>query len=317
MHYLASINFQDPFHSELWNNYARTSKLVDDDDDDLEENQDDELLADSGSQGDSLDQMSCNQTTPELPSSPSSSDLSSSALFSDVIEKTKSIALHKLTNIEFWIHHLDSIFTEECIMRAAQDGWAGPDLSRSLIKEFLQIMNAHLLKTYPQNSTFPDFNKNFFPKLADILKQHIPILFGDNLNKEDIENFSQTEQPHQLPSSHSVQNGAKRNKIKKIDNDYGSDKEFIKQLLDQNHGKHRLQIIPSKKGKEHVLRCDGFYFKCKPNSRFENNYFKCTFRSCKAFIKIRNGIVVKYPSRASHLNHPAPKTLKLLKESGD
>ena len=90
----------------------------DDDDDDLEENQDDELLADSGSQGDSLDQMSCNQTTPELPSSPSSSDLSSSALFSDVIEKTKSIALHKLTNIEFWIHHLDSIFTNHCQIRS-------------------------------------------------------------------------------------------------------------------------------------------------------------------------------------------------------
>ena len=282
---------------------------------------DDELLADSGSLEDSLDQMSCNQTAPELSSSPStsSSDLSSSSLFSDVIEKTKNIALHKLTNIDFWIHHLDSIFTEECIMRAAQDGWAGPDLSRSLIKEFLQIMNAHLLKTYPQNSTFPDINKkNFFPKLADILKQRIPILFGDNLNKEDIENFSQNVDHHQPSNnSHNLHNSSKTKKDNKIYKDHGSDKELIRKLLDQDHGKHRLEVIQAKKGKEHVLRCDGFYFKCKPNSGFKNNYFKCTFRSCRAFIKIRNGVLVKYPSRASHFNHPAPKTLKLLKESGD
>merc|ERR1711963_299812 len=120
-----------------------------------------------------------------------SSPTRSSSLFffrlrDKIVEKTKTIALDKLTNIEFWIDHLDSIFTEDCILK--EDGWVNQGLTRDLIDDFLEIMNAHLAKTYPD--TFHE-KKNFFPKLADILRKRHPILLCDQQYdiQDNIENF--------------------------------------------------------------------------------------------------------------------------------
>lgn len=231
-------------------------------------------------------------------------------LLDKIVEKTKTIALDKLTNIEFWIHHLDSIFTEDCILE--DDGWADPGLSRNLIEDFLRIMNAHLSKTYPY--TFLDMNKkNFFPKLADILSKRLPILFGDYLNKVDIENVD----PRLSPTLHIGEDKT----YSQVTGTKNQDciEEFIEKLKSSNHGRHRLEVSRDKTGQP-VIACDGFYFRSKSNLKQDltggNNYFQCTFRSCKAFIKIRNGIW-RYPRRAAHLNHPIPKTLKLLKRFWD
>ena len=83
----------------------------------------------------------------------------------------------------------------------------------------------------------------------------------------------------------------------------------IKKLKSSNHGKHRVELRRDSRGQP-VISCDGFYFRSKSNLKQDltggNNYFHCTFRSCRAFIKIRNG--VRYPSQAAHGNHPIPKT---------
>ena len=244
-------------------------------------------------------------SSPARPSSASSSFYS--RLLDKIVEKTKRIALDKLTNIEFWIHHLDSIFTEDCILK--EDGWLNLRLTRDLIEDFLRIMNAHLAKTYP--NTFHEMNKkNFFPKLAYILRKRHPILFGDQ--HDNIENFD----PSLSPASHIEVDKT----VSQVTGRKNTDciEKFIKKLKSPNHGKHRVELRRDSRGQP-VISCDGFYFRSKSNLKQDltggNNYFQCTFRSCKAFIKIRNG--VRFPSRAAHRNHPIPKTLKLLKESRD
>ena len=304
-----AINFQDPFNSELWDHYVKTSDFAQSAA--CGEDDGDQLLEDSQeSQDESLRQMSCQSIVP----SERSSSSSSSSLLDTIVERTKAIALDKLTNVEFWIHHLDSIFTEDCILEAAQDGWTNPGLSQNLIEEFLRIMNAHLSKTYPY--TFLDMDKkNFFPKLADILSKRLPILFGDYLNKVDIENVD----PCLSPALH-IEEEEKADSDGKGRKSGSCIEEFIEKLKYANHGRHRVTVSRDKTGQP-VISCDGFHFRSKSNLKQDltggNNYFKCTFRSCKAFIKIRHGVFSRYPSRAAHLNHPIPKTLKLLKESGD
>ena len=253
-----AINFQDPFNTELWDRYVKSSDLV-------PGAEDDQLLAESGSQEDtSLDpRMSCNQD----PSSTASS--SSSSLLEDIVTRTKTVALHKLTNLEFWIRHLDSIFTEDCIVRAAGDGWADPELSRSLIEEFLQIMNAHLSKTYP--TTFLDINKkNFFPKLADVLSKHLPILFGDYLPKDDVQNTNTTPpSPPFFSRADPVTETETAASNAHPDEDYPpasvrshdtSLQEFVRRLRLQRHGRHRVEVQTDSKGSP-VISCDGFYFR--------------------------------------------------------
>ena len=183
--------------------------------------------------------------------------------------RTKTVALHKLTNLEFWIRHLDSIFTEDCIVRAAGDGWADPELSRSLIEEFLQIMNAHLSKTYP--TTFLDINKkNFFPKLADVLSKHLPILFGDYLPKDDVQNTNTTPPPPNAPPFFSRPDPVIEKEIAassaRPDEDLPparhdtSLQEFVRRLRLQRHGRHRVEVQTDRKGSP-VISCDGFYFR--------------------------------------------------------
>ena len=256
-----------------------------------------------------FDPMSFNQTPTRLLSS---SDLSSttpvsSPVLSEIVSKTKNVALDKLTNIEFWIKHV-----EDCLDEAGLDG--DPELSRTFIKELLEIINVHLSKTYPSNVTSDETKKNFFPKLADILIKRLPALFGDYLNMEE----EHTEEDENVNSDQWRDETESHDDDEKIigKNIIDTEDSFIWRLTQQHHGRHELEVKRDKKG-GHVIRCDGFYFRSRSNATWRNNFFKCTFRTCKSFIKIKNGVMVKYPSRGSHLNHPIPKTLRLLKESQD
>ena len=219
----------------------------------------------------------------------SSSSPLSSPVLAEIVTKTKTVALDKLTNLEFWIDHLESIMNDESVLEAATDGWT--HLSRSFIHELLQIINAHLSETYP-NLSDQTTMKNFFPKLEDFLTKRLASLMGD----QDVMDVQEDDES--------------------VIKERGEEPEssFVNRISDQNHGRHKVEVSRDKKGC-HVIICDGFHFRSRSSVMWRNNFFKCTFRACKAFIKIKDGIISKYPSRGSHLNHPIPKTLRLLKES--
>ena len=298
-----AINFQDPR-----DHYVKTSDGA------QYAACEDQLLEESESMEESLRRMSISSPArSSLTSLYSGLDAFSSFYFrllDKIVEKTKTIAMDKLTNIEFWIDHLDSIFTEaeDCILK--QDGWVPPHwvnltwlLTRNLIDDFLRIMNAHLAKTYPD--TFHEMNKkNFFPKLADILRKRHPILFSYHPDMDNIENFD----PSLSPASHIEEDKT----VSQVTGRKNTDciEKKIQKLKSSNHGKHRVEVRRDSRGQP-VISCDGFYFRSKSNLKQDlmggNNYFHCTFRSCRAFIEIRNG--VRYPGQAAHGNHPIPKTL--------
>ena len=260
---------------------------------------DDQLLEDSESMEEGLRRMSI--SSPARTSLPSFSFYSHSRLLDKIVEKTKTITLDKLTNIEFWIDHLDSISAEDCILK--KDGWENLLLTQDLIDEFLRILNAHLAKTYPD--TFHEMNKkNFFPKLADILRKRHPILFSYHPDMDNIENFDPSLSPAlRIEEDKTVSQVTGRKNTDCVE-------KFIKKLKSSDYGKHRVELRRDSRGQP-VISCDGFYFRSKSNLKQDltggNNYFHCTFRSCRAFIKIRNG--VSFPSLAAHGNHPIPKTL--------
>ena len=267
-------SFQDPFKSELWDQYVKSSTVCE-------------------SAEESSDPMVSLQTPSRLLSSsgqPSSSPITSPVL-AEIVTRTKTVALDKLTNLEFWMDHLESIMSEECVLEAAADGWT--HLSRSFIQQLLQIINAHLSQTYPNISDQATV-KNFFPKLEDFLTKRLASLMGEQDSMEV------------QKDDESV--------IEERSEEYHREDSFVNRISDQNHGRHKVEVSRDKKGC-HVIICDGFHFRSRSNLMWRNNFFKCPFRACKAFIKIKDGNISKYPSRGSHLNHPIPKTLRLLKES--
>ena len=221
-------------------------------------------------------------------------------LLQDLVDKTKTASLTDLTNVEFWIKHFDAIIIEHYMKESGNDGSEPTELSASLILKFLEIMNEHFLKMFP--STIPGIQKkNCFPRLADILIKRLPIIFGDYLNTKDIEKFSFEqhnmntemeeieEYPPELMSQPRWQPQAQI---------------LVERLRDQNHGRHRVEV---RAGEAPLILCDGFTF--RPKS-LRLNHFKCIYKSCRAFIKIREG-KWRYPSKSMHFNHP--KKWKALK----
>ena len=253
--------------------------------------------------GDTADHMSCQELSSSAPVTSSVLDI--------LVSRFSHVLLHKLTNVDFWVQHLDSIFSDAGIMvQAAQEGWSHPDQCQSLVQQFLQILNSHL--AHRCGSDTNNEVKNFFPKLGDLLIQRVSKLFGDYLTTGDIGNTATVTNSSIIDTSTDEQNDEiiKRCSPALVN--------FAEKLGHQNHGRHRVEMITDKQGHD-LVRCDGYNFKFKTKSDLLNGncLLKCTFRGCRAFIRIKNKKIVGYPSRASHLNHPIPKTLKLLKESWD
>ena len=228
----------------------------------------------------------------------SSSSLSPS-LLEKLLEKTRSVCVTKLTNIEFWVQHFEAIITEVCM----ED--SDTDLSPSLVLKYVETLNDHFTAKFP--SVFPrDLKKNCFPKLADILIKRLPIIFGDYLNTKDIEKFSFEQ--HNM--------NTEMEEIEEYPPELMSDSRSLPQaeilaqrLKDQNHGAHRVEVIIDKDGSgQPLIVFDGFTFRSKSGRKsrltFLNNYYKCTYRSCRAFIKIREGRLLSCPtSKSVHSNH--------------
>ena len=221
------------------------------------------------------------------------------------MDKTKTASLTDLTNVEFWIKHFDAIIIEHYMKESGNDGSEPTELSASLILKFLEIMNEHFLKMFP--STIPGIQKkNCFPRLADILIKRLPIIFGDYLNTKDIEKFSFEQ--HNM--------NTEMEEIEEYPPELMSDTRsqpqaeiLAERLRDQNHGAHRVDVIVDKDGSgQPLILCDGFTFRSKSGRKsrltFLNNYYKCTYRSCRAFIKIREGRLLSCPSsKWMHSNH--------------
>ena len=208
-------------------------------------------------------------------------------LLEKLLEQTTAGCLTKLTNIELWLQHFEAILTQVSM----EDSLA--DLSPSLILKYLETLNDRFSEKFP--SVFPrDQKKNCFGKLADILIKRLPIIFGDYLNTKDIEKFSFEqhnmntemeeieEYPPELMSQPRWQPQAQI---------------LVERLRDQNHGRHRVEV---RAGEAPIILCDGFTF--RPKS-LRLDHFKCIYKSCRAFIKIREG-KWRYPSKSMHFNHP-------------
>ena len=220
-------------------------------------------------------------------------------LLEKLLEQTTAGCLTKLTNIELWLQHFEAIFTQVSM----EDSLA--DLSPSLILKYLETLNDRFSEKFP--SVFPrDQKKNCFGKLADILIKRLPIIFGDYLNTKDIEKFSFEQ--HNM--------NTEMEEIEEYPPELMSDTRsqpqaeiLAERLRDQNHGAHTVDVIVDKEGSgQPLIICDGYTFRSKSGRRsrltFLNNYYKCTFRSCRAFIKIREGRLVSCPtSRSVHSNH--------------
>ena len=213
-------------------------------------------------------------------------------LLQDLVEKTKSVSLTKLTNVESWIQHFDAVINEHT-MEQDLDGSPPPELSPSHIRKFLEIINQHFSKMYP--STFPRIHtKNFFPKLADILIKRVPIIFGDYLNTEDIEKFSFEQ--HNM--------NTEMEEIEEYPPELMSENLWLPQaeisverLKDQNRRKQCDEETVDR-DRDSLILYDGFIFRSKSLGRSSrrtslNNFFKCTNRSCRAFIRIREGMINK------------------------
>ena len=235
--------------------------------------------------------------TPLSLSERSSSTTASPPLLEKLLERSPAVCLTKLTNVELWLQHVEAIISEVCL----EDSYS--NLSPSLILKYLETMNDHFTEKFP--SVFHR-QKNCFPKLADILIKRLPIIFGDYLNTEDIEKFSFEQ--HNM--------NTEMEEIEEYPPELMSDSRSLPQaeilaerLKDQNHGAHRVEVIVDKEGSgQPLIVCDGFTFRSKSGRKsrltFLNNYYKCTYRSCRAFIKIREGRLVSCPnSKSVHSNH--------------
>lgn len=313
---------QDPFNSMIWNQHLEQIEKTE------SENTAQETTQDSGCQYDAeidfsenSSELSCN--FPTLDTEPTSCfqeennlmvNFQNNLVLGEILDKTKEKALTKLTNVEFWIQHFDKSFTSARVKQALEDGWDDPELSESLIKTFLDNMNTHLAQTYPLqfNSTR---RKNFFPKLANILMKRLPIIFGDYLNKVDIENFNAEEPNMQIEDkidNHERQPKSKKDKIPE---------EYLKIIEESDHGKHNIEIRFNQR-KSAIIFCDGYPFlpeSCVKSQPGVNNYYlRCSDnRTCKSFMKIKNGKIISYPRHRDHRNHPVSKASKMLKESRD
>ena len=142
--------------------------------------------------------------------------------------------------------------------------------------------------------------------MSDILIKRLPIIFGDYLNTKDIEKFSFEQ--HNM--------NTEMEEIEEYPPELMSDSRSLPQaeilaqrLKDQNHGAHRVDVIVDKDGSgQPLILYDGFTFRSKSGRKsrltFLNNYYKCTYRSCRAFIKIREGRLLSGPtSKSMHSNH--------------
>ena len=230
------------------------------------------------------------------------------SLLEDLVEKTKALSLTELRNVESWVKHFDAVISEH-MQEHGHDGSHPPELSPSHVHTYLEIINQHFLEIYP--STSPEIpTKNCFPKLADILIKRLPIIFGDYLNTEDIEKFS-FEQHNMNTEMEEIE-------------------EYPPELMSETHWMPQAEISVQRLrdqtrrnqcaedalfGTTDSLLHDGFISRSRSARRSSrlNNYFKCTFRSSRAFIKIRKGKFCSSPSKSMHFNHPIPRSEKLLK----
>ena len=212
-------------------------------------------------------------------------------LLEKLVERSLAVDVTKLTNLELWLQHFEAIITEVCM----EDPEA--DLSPSLILKYLETLSDHFTERFPSVC---------FQKLADILIKRLPIIFGDYLNTKDIEKFSFEQ--HNM--------NTEMEEIEEYPPELMSDSRSLPQaeilaerLKDQNHGAQRVDVIVDKEGSgQPLIVCDGFTFRSKSGRKSRltslNNYYKCTYRSCRAFIKIREGRVVSFPaSKSVHSNH--------------
>ena len=225
----------------------------------------------------------------------------SPSLLEKLVERTLAVGLTNLTNIQFWVQHFEASISQVWM----EDPDTGTDLSPTLILQYLERMNDHFTENFP--SVFPrDQKKNCFPKLADILIKRLPIIFGDYLNTKDIEKFSFEQ--HNM--------NTEMEEIEEYPPELMSDSRsrpqaeiLAERLKDQNHGAHKVDVIVDKDGSgQPLIVCDGFTFRSKSGRKsrltFLNNYYKCTYRSCRAFIKIREGRLLSCPtSKSMHSNH--------------
>ena len=322
MKIFSKLHFQDPFNNMIW------TKPIEGSTKSSRENTAQETTLDSGCQDagepefwESSSAFECDNQTHDngtLSYTGNNADLidqfQNSSTLSDLFEDLKGKALTRLTNIEFWIHQFDKSFTSGRIKQALEDGWDDPELSESLITTFLDNMNTYLSSVYPAPG-WPDCKKDFFPNLANILMKRLPIIFGDYLNKVDIENFNAAKEPNMQILDKAVNHERKpRSKKDKIP------EEYLKMIGDTGHGKHSIDIRFNQRNSV-VIFCDGYPFLLKSalasKPGVNNYYLRCADKTCKAFMKIRNGKIISYPRHQDHRNHSVWKASTLFKELRD